>query len=686
MPRPVKHPEQYVPALDGIRTIAVALVILYHLSVPGFQGGLLGVAVFFTLSGYLITTNLVNSKLRHDSFRLKTFWFRRFRRLLPAVITTLLAVLFLTVAFTPESTTKHSWQALSALFYVNNWYTIAAGESYFDKFAGLGPLDHMWSLSIEEQFYLIWPLILVALFTLLRGRRRIVAATVALSIASFGLMWWLAANGNDHTRIYEGTDTRAGGLLLGAALAIALAFRRNDGAKATLNRGLSFMLGVIGLVSVIALSMRTTQQGIFLYQGGLLLVTIATVLMIMAGLNRESVFSRVLGCTPLRWIGERSYGIYLWHLPIIAFLPRQWLPGAADNAAVAWASSLGVAVGSVVLAAISWKVLEDPIRRHGIIEPLRERMRARREGASPAPLHHMGVIPATSTVTMIALVAIGLPALLSGTTRGTQTSGSSAIAMELPKDAAKKSTGTNASGAGSSAANSSETNSAADSDAQMRCTTVVHVGDSTSIGLFDANNMPEGAATGFQTYLDHGATQVTDSVFGARATTQGFEDYPSAVQSVSDLLAQGQDPNTCWVIATGVNDAANYAALPDYGYEQNPDEIKSNIRSMLDLLDGQMVMWNTVGTYQPSNSYYDNSYMQLFNKLLLEVAKDYPNVAVWDWAKEVSEHSDWFIPGDGTHYLPEGNAERAQRFASALAHAFPKDGEGTEPAKKVVSS
>lgn len=306
MPRPVRHPEQYVPTLDGIRTIAVGLVVLYHLAVPGFQGGLLGVAVFFTLPGYLITTNLVNSKLRHDSFRLKTFWFRRFRRLLSAVIATLLTVLFLSVAFTPESTTKHSWQALSALFYVNNWYTVAAGESYFDKFAGLGPLDHMWSLSIEEQFYLIWPLVLVALFAVLRGRRRIVAATIALATASFALMWWLAAGGSDHTRIYEGTDTRAGGLLLGAALAIALAFRRNDGAKATVNRGLSFLLGITGLVSVIALSMRTTQQGIFLYQGGLLLATIATVLMIIAGLNRESLFSRVIGCTPMRWIGERS--------------------------------------------------------------------------------------------------------------------------------------------------------------------------------------------------------------------------------------------------------------------------------------------------------------------------------------------------------------------------------------------
>lgn len=204
MPRPTKHPDRYVPALDGLRTIAVTLVVLYHLGVPGFGGGLMGVAVFFTLSGYLITTNLVSTKLRHGTFRLGTFWFRRFRRLLPAVITTLVAVLFLTVAFDSGSLGTRAAQALSALFYVNNWHTIAAGNSYFDQFAGLGPLDHMWSLSIEEQFYIFWPLLLVVLFALLRGRRRIVTATLALTAASFALMWWLAAGGTDHTRIYEG--------------------------------------------------------------------------------------------------------------------------------------------------------------------------------------------------------------------------------------------------------------------------------------------------------------------------------------------------------------------------------------------------------------------------------------------------------------------------------------------------
>lgn len=530
----------------------------------------------------------------------------------------------------------------------------------------------MWSLSIEEQFYLIWPVVLVVFFALFRGRRRIVAATVVLATASFALMWWLAATGADHTRIYEGTDTRAGGLLLGAALAIALAFRRHHGSAATPGRISALVLGLIGLGGIVALSTLTTQRGIFLYQGGLIAVTVATVFTIVAALYREGLFARVLGAAPMRWVGERSYGIYLWHLPIIAFLPRQWLPGVTENVALAWVTSLSVIGGSVALAAVSWRILEDPIRRHGIVEPMLTRYRARKENLDPAPRPYMGAFPATCTVTMVALVSIGLPTLLSGTAATSAAPGGAAV-MQLPDDAAEQ-------------ARANAARPARKADAQMRCTTVIHVGDSTSIGLFNSYDVPEGASTGYQTYLDRGATQVTESVFGARATTQGFQNYPAAVDSVAELLAQGQDPQTCWVIATGVNDAANYAALPDYGYQQNPEEIKTNIRTMLDLLKGQMVMWNTVATYQPADAYYANSNMELFNTLLREVARDYPNVAIWDWAAEVADHPEWFIPGDGTHYLPQGNAERAQRFASALAHAFPDTGSGTAPAEKVVSS
>lgn len=150
MPKPVDKGTTYVPGLDGLRTLAVTVVILFHLGVGGVPGGLLGVGVFFTLSGYLITANLMRSWDRRGNLGLKTFWLRRFRRLAPAMIVTVIAVLLLTVALDRGALTDRAGEGLSTFFYVNNWHTIFSEASYFDNFSGPGPLDHMWSLSVEE--------------------------------------------------------------------------------------------------------------------------------------------------------------------------------------------------------------------------------------------------------------------------------------------------------------------------------------------------------------------------------------------------------------------------------------------------------------------------------------------------------------------------------------------------------
>ena len=227
MPRPVDSHTSYVPAIDGLRTIAVLSVVAYHLDPAWLPGGYLGVGMFFTLSGYLITANLMRSHLRGKGLGLPTFWLRRFRRLVPAVVLMLVAVVLLTIFFDLPKLGETSGHALSALFYVNNWHVILEGQSYFDRFAGHAPLDHMWSLSVEEQFYLFWPLVLFVLLKLTRGKRKpLLISTLVLAALSFGWMAFLFNTGADATRVYEGTDTRAGGILLGAALAIALTKQR----------------------------------------------------------------------------------------------------------------------------------------------------------------------------------------------------------------------------------------------------------------------------------------------------------------------------------------------------------------------------------------------------------------------------------------------------------------------------
>lgn len=679
MPKPVDKGTTYVPGLDGLRTLAVAVVILYHLDVGGVPGGLLGVGVFFTLSGYLITANLMRSWDRRGNLGLKTFWLRRFRRLAPAMIATVVATLILTAALDRGALTERAGEALSTLFYINNWHTIFAGTSYFDNFGGPGPLDHMWSLSVEEQFYLVWPLLLLLLLAVLRGRRTlVVGGTLVLALASFVLMWVLAGSGTDNTRAYEGTDTRAGGLLLGAALAVWLSARRTAGKSTEPNRYAAAVLGLIGVVGIVALVVLVDQEDMFLYHGGVLLLTLAACCAILAVLRPGGIWSVIFGFLPMRWLGERSYGIYLWHMPVIAFLPDSWLTGHRVL------SELLVTGVAVALSALSWRYFEDPIRRHGVVGPVkawfgeltsrRAAVAAASETPSATVVAHPGArirsyAGAGAAVVLSAVIAIGAPSVVADP-HGTPAGGSAGTGgkMELDGDTAGTTTATGADPATRNA----------DGVTQMACTRVIHVGDSTSLGIFNPDMLPDPADIGDNQYLQHGARDVVKSVFGGRNTTEGFEDYPSAVDSVAELLGQGEPEGTCWVIATGVNDAANISAGANYDEE-------TRIRMMLDQLKGQRVMWSTAKT-RLNTGHWNDANMVKFNDVLRSVTKEYPTVVVWDWASEVAKHMDWFLDGDDVHYNAEGNAARGRLFAAALAQAFPAGGPAEVPGGTVVTS
>ena len=215
MPRPAGSETRYIPGLDGVRAIAVAAVVGYHLGAPWLPGGLLGVGVFFTLSGYLITTILITAWERIGNLDLRHFWLRRARRLLPALIMVLIVVLVATPVLDNDVLPERGIEALAAVFYVSNWVTIASDVSYFQRFSGPGPLDHLWSLAVEEQFYLLWPLVLLVLFKTLRGRfDRMAQVTLGLAAVSFLLMLLLATPGFDNSRAYQGTDPNTQALVL----------------------------------------------------------------------------------------------------------------------------------------------------------------------------------------------------------------------------------------------------------------------------------------------------------------------------------------------------------------------------------------------------------------------------------------------------------------------------------------
>ena len=221
-----------MPGLDGIRAIAVVLVIAYHVGVPQAKGGMLGVGVFFTLSGYLITDLLLAHWSRHENLGLGRFWLHRARRLLPAVFVLLVAVSVWVALFDASQLASVRRQVVSGAFYFANWSTIAQHGSYFARFAAPLPLDHLWSLSIEEQFYLVWPWLLLLGVRVVRHRKRLAIITLLAALASAILMGQLYHPGTDPTRVYEGTDTRAFGLLIGAALAMVLPTRTGAARRA----------------------------------------------------------------------------------------------------------------------------------------------------------------------------------------------------------------------------------------------------------------------------------------------------------------------------------------------------------------------------------------------------------------------------------------------------------------------
>ncbi|MBO0714156.1 MAG: acyltransferase, partial [Acidimicrobiales bacterium] len=329
MPEPMGRNQRYMPGLDGLRALAVLSVVANHLNLSFAPGGLLGVGVFFTLSGYLITDLLLGQWEANGRLNLRDFWLRRARRLLPALFLMLAAVVIWVSVADPPQLGALRGNAGAAAVYVNNWWLIFHHVSYFARFGPPSSVGNLWSLAVEEQFYLIWPWLLLLGLLYVAGRparpptrgwaRRqartrwvLAGGTLCLAILSAFEMAALYHPTFDPTRVYDGTDTRAFGLLFGAALAMIWPSRRLR-AKVTVGaRRIVDGMGAVGLVGIALLVWRTDQYSAFLYRGGLVLLSLATVLVVIAATHPASTVGRALGRQPLRWIGVRSYGIYLW--------------------------------------------------------------------------------------------------------------------------------------------------------------------------------------------------------------------------------------------------------------------------------------------------------------------------------------------------------------------------------------
>ena len=347
---------RHLPALDGLRGLALLGVLLFHAN-GALPGGYLGVDLFFVLSGFLITSLLLAEHRETGRIALAPFWVRRARRLFPALLSLMPVVAIYGRYFArPEELATVRAQALAALAYVANWQAILRHQSYWQLFAAPSPLEHTWSLSIEEQFYVVWPL-LVSLLLRRRNERALLGVCLALSALSMAAMLHFFDPGNT-TRAYLGTDTRMTGILLGAALATLLSPSARLGARTVRALDVMGVLAALGLAVAWA-KLRGTDP--FLYHGGFWLTELCALSLIACAIaGQRSWVARALALRPLTWLGTISYGVYLWHWPVNVFLTteRTHLHGLGLHA-LRFALTFAIAI-------LSYRFLEQPIRRHGV--------------------------------------------------------------------------------------------------------------------------------------------------------------------------------------------------------------------------------------------------------------------------------------------------------------------------------
>lgn len=370
---------RYITGLDGIRAIAVIMVLAYHLKLALFKSGFLGVTVFFVLSGYLITGILISEVEEEGTIDLKNFWLRCIRRLVPAVMSMAVVIIFVSAVVNRIIFTKGCKDFLASVLGFNNWWQIFNKVSYFEAAGVPSPFTHCWSLAIETQFYLIYPLILLGIYKLVKSRGEgranrgllFAGVTLLLALISVILMIVLFDPQQDASRVYYGTDTRAFSLLFGALLAILWEYRM---VPRRLSASANMVLGSVSFAVLLVMTIAINGSSNFWYRGGQFVGTILTVLVIYTVSGRKTWLSRFLSNPVLKWIGDRSYSIYLWHYPIILLISK--------GIKASWWITLIEIVLSVVLAELSYRFIETPIR-HGIIGKylniLRSRPKSRQE-------------------------------------------------------------------------------------------------------------------------------------------------------------------------------------------------------------------------------------------------------------------------------------------------------------------
>lgn len=631
-------PLGYLPSLDGIRAIAVLAVMVFHSALPWLPGGFLGVDVFFVLSGFLITTLLLQEVERTGRIHFGAFYLRRARRLLPALAVVLVASAALVVLFAPDAAARLREDIVASSFYVTNWWNILSDQSYFEAMGRPPMLQHLWSLGLEEQFYLIWPAVLLFVF---RRKGRDGVRKIALIGAFASTAWMLILSftmgmptDQDPSRLYFGSDTHAMTILAGAALATvwrprALPRRLAPGPTAALSA-----IGVAAFAVMFWCFIAVDETSPFLYRGGFAVFAGISVVAIAIATHPAIAAAKILGNKPMVYLGKRSYGLYLWHWPIFLVLRPGIDIGWTGLPAFALQFALTLAA-----AELSYRYVEMPIRRGALGHIWRQL----REGGLASFTRRAKIITASCLVALFALLfaLLAIPA----TDATTYLNGATSVGTEdLTTTQASTTTGTDA-GASTTTTGTSNTESAANTPVST-----VPAGGEVPVPVDPTMTAP---ITPGENLTKRQITAVGDSVMlGARdalvaampkvtvdaeVSRQALPTY----QRLKDRIAAGKLAQAV-ILHVGTNGPA---------YEK---DLRAAVKNLSDR--GRVVL---VTAHMP------DKWMDESNTSIRNVAKDFPNVRLADWAAAAEGHREYFV-FDGTHLTGPGARAYAQTITTAL--------------------
>lgn len=613
---------QRIVALDGLRALAIAGVVLYHLRPSRLTGGFLGVTLFFTLSGYLATKSIMRATAR-DGFSYPRYICRRIARMMPPIVVTIALTAVATYIAAPSLLPKVQQDALPSALFLSNWFYIFRNVSYFAA-AGLpSPLTHLWFCAVTMQFYLVWPVILMALCGKTRSRNTAIGITIAFALVSTATMVLMFNPTADTSHVYYGTDARAAELLCGALAAIAAPRLREmlsgDIHTPGANKGVSKVnaISIAWLVAVIAGALMLTGESAWLYRGGFLLFALVTGLLIICVQNTECIVRRLLSVKPLVWLGQRSFSVYLVHYPLLLLMNP-----ATRTTRIAWWEQALQLVLILAVAEVFYRLVERPWSH----KPAQQDSTARKHVLAPAM-----VLPALGAACVAALAFAPLDWAGIATARAEQLRPELAQNATSPQD-----NGANDKGAEPASGKDSQPSDTASDDATKQKPKEGPIAEKVPKNL-DWRSFTYDEATGT---CDARVLMIGDSVTaGAQSGIQAALPNAYIDGVVSRQFYTFQD--------VYAQDSANYdpsvviCALGTNGLIRDPQQVQDVINAV----GGKPIYFVTVRV--PLELQDRN------NQTIRDVCAQNDNAGVIDWNGASEGHSEYLVD-DGTHLTQAG--------------------------------